>query len=192
VLGRVQNPGLLSFEHPPTLLEVLAKAGSLPVIDKQATLTRCAIFRGRDKVIWVDLKRLLNGGQTSLNLRMRPGDLVYIPDSADTMVYVLGAVHRPGAYRLTPDMSVMDALATAGGPNEDGQPNEIGVYRPARQAVERIALQSLMDGGRRVNFALEEGDVIFVPKSNLAEFGYFMRQIAPGLSLLTIGAAWGL
>jgi len=192
VLGRVQNPGLLSFDHPPTLLETLAKAGSLPVIDKQATLTRCAIFRGRDKVIWVDLKRLLNGGQTHLNLRMQPGDLVYIPDSADTMVYVLGAVHRPGAYRLTPDMSVMDALATAGGPNEDGQPNEIGVYRPARQAVERISLQNLMGGRQRVNFALEEGDVIFVPKSGIAEFGYFMRQIAPGLSLLTIGAAVGL
>lgn len=192
VLGRVQNPGLLSFDHPPTLLEVLAKAGSLPVIDKQATLTRCAIFRGRDKVVWVDLKRLLNGGQAHLNLRMQPGDLVYIPDSADTMVYVLGAVHRPGAYRLTPDMSVMDALATAGGPNDDAQPQQIGVYRPARQAVERIALQSLMDARPRVNFALEEGDVIFVPKSGIAEFGYFMRQIAPGLSLLTIGAAWGV
>jgi polysaccharide biosynthesis/export protein len=191
VLGRVQNPGLLSFDHPPTLLEVLAKAGSLPVIDKQATLTRCAIFRGRDKVIWVDLKRLLNGGQTHLNLRMQPGDLVYIPDSADTMVYVLGAVHRPGAYRLTPDMSVMDALATAGGPNEDAQPREIGVYRPARQAVERISLHNLMDARQRVNFALEEGDVIFVPKSGIAEFGYFMRQISPGLSLLTIGAAVG-
>lgn len=187
VLGRVQNPGLLSFDHPPTLLEALAKAGSLPVIDKQATLTRCAIFRGRDKVIWVDLKSLLNGGQTHLNLRMKPGDLVYIPDSADTMVYVLGAVHRPGAYRLTPDMSVMDALATAGGPNDDAQPSEIGVYRPARQAVERIALQDLMDARRRVNFALEEGDVIFVPKSGIAEFGYVSRQLAAGLSLLTLG-----
>jgi polysaccharide biosynthesis/export protein len=192
VLGRVANPGQIVFDHPPTLLEVLAKAGSLPVIDKQATLTRCAIFRGREKVIWVDLKRLLNGGDVRLNLRMRPDDLVYIPDSADTMIYVLGAVHRPGAYRLTPDMSVMDALATAGGPNEDGQPDEIGIYRPARQAVERIALQHLMSGRQRVNFALEEGDVIFVPKTGLAEFGYFMRQIAPGLSLLTIGAAWGL
>ena len=189
VLGRVQNPGLLSFDHPPTLLEVLAKAGSLPVIDKQATLTRCAIFRGRDKVIWVDLKRLLNGGQVHLNLRMRPGDLVYIPDSADTMVYVLGAVHRPGAYRLTPDMSVMDALATAGGPNEDAQPRDIGVYRPARQAVERIALQNLMDARQRVNFALEEGDVIFVPKSGIAEFGYFTRQLAAGLSFMTFGLA---
>jgi polysaccharide export outer membrane protein len=191
VLGRVQNPGLLAFDHPPTLLETLAKAGSLPVIDKQATLTRCAIFRGRDKVIWVDLKGLLNGGQTHLNLRMKPGDLVYIPDSADTMVYVLGAVHRPGAYRLTPDMSVMDALATAGGPNEDAQPREIGVYRPARQQVERIELQDLMDAKRRVNFALEEGDVIFVPKSGIAEFGYFSRQLAAGLSLLTFGAVLG-
>lgn len=191
VLGRVQNPGLLAFDHPPTLLETLAKAGSLPVIDKQATLTRCAIFRGRDKVIWVDLKSLLNGGQTHLNLRMKPGDLVYIPDSADTMVYVLGAVHRPGAYRLTPDMSVMDALATAGGPNDDAQPSEIGVYRPARQAVERIALQDLMDAKRRVNFALEEGDVIFVPKSGIAEFGYVSRQLAAGLSLLTVGTLVG-
>jgi polysaccharide biosynthesis/export protein len=188
VLGRVQNPGLLSFDHPPTLLETLAKAGSLPVIDKQATLTRCAIFRGRDKVIWVDLKSLLNGGQAHLNLRMKPGDLVYIPDSADTMVYVLGAVHRPGAYRLTPDMSVMDALATAGGPNDDAQPAEIGVYRPARQSVERIALQNLMDARRRVNYALEEGDVIFVPRSGIAEFGYVARQIAPGLGLLALGA----
>jgi polysaccharide export outer membrane protein len=190
VLGRVAQPGQLAFDKPPTLLEVLAKAGSLPVIDKQATLTRCAIFRGRDKVIWVDLKRLLNGGDVRLNLRMRPDDLVYIPDSADTMVYVLGAVHRPGAYRLTPDMSVMDALATAGGPNDDAMPSEIGIYRPARQAVQRISLQNLMDNRQPVNFALEEGDVVFVPRSGLAEFGYFMRQIAPGLSLLTIGAAW--
>lgn len=191
VLGRVQNPGLMSFDHPPTLLEVLAKAGSLPVIDKQATLTRCAIFRGREKMIWVDLKRLLNGGEVHLNLRMRAGDLVYIPDSSDTMVYVLGSVHRPGAYRLTPDMSVMDALATAGGPNDDAQPRDIGIYRPARNAVERIRLQDLMDGSPRVNFALEEGDVIFVPKSGIAEFGYVSRQLAAGLSLLTVGAALG-
>ncbi|MFY8117867.1 MAG: SLBB domain-containing protein [Roseateles sp.] len=189
VLGRVENPGMLSFDQQPLLLEVLAKAGALPVIDKQATLSRCAVIRGRDKLMWVDLKRLLNGGDLRLNLRMKPGDLVYIPDSADTMVYVLGAVHRPGAYRLTPDMSVMDALATAGGPNEDAKPSEIGVYRPARQAFERIALQNLMDAKRPVNFALEEGDVIYVPKSGLAEFGYFTRQLGAGLSFMTFGAS---
>jgi len=189
VLGRVQNPGALNFDHPPTLLEALARAGSLPVVDKQTALTRCAIFRGREKIIWVDLKRLLQGGQAHLNLRLRPGDLVYLPDAADTLVYVLGSVHRPGAYRLTPDMSVLAALATAGGPNEDAQPDEIGIYRPARRAVERISLQHLMDAGQRVNFALEEGDIVFVPKSGLAELGYVLRQLAAGLSLLTVGAA---
>jgi polysaccharide export outer membrane protein len=85
----------------------------------------------------------------------------------------------------------MDALTTAGGPNEDAQPRDIGIYRPARQAVERVALQDLMDGRRRVNFALEEGDVIFVPKSGMAEFGYVSRQIAAGLSFITLGAALG-
>lgn len=189
VLGRVQNPGQLAFDHPPTLLETLARAGALPVIDKQATLTRCAIFRGREKMIWVDLKRLLNGGEVNLNLRMQPGDLVYIPDSADTMVYVLGSVARPGAYRLTPDMSVMDALATAGGPTEDGKADGIAIYRPAHQAVEQISLQNLMDAQRRVNFALEEGDVIYVPKSTLAGVGYIMKQLAAGLSLVTFAAA---
>jgi polysaccharide export outer membrane protein len=186
VLGRVQNPGLLSFDQSPTLLEVLAKSGSLPVIDKQATLTRCAIFRGREKIIWVDLKRLLNGGEVLLNLRMKAGDLLYIPDSADTMVYVLGSVMRPGAYRLTPDMSLLDALATAGGPHEDARSEEIAVYRAGRQAVENVALQPLMDGTRRVNFALEEGDLIYVPKRGIAEFGYFTRQLTAGLSLITV------
>jgi polysaccharide export outer membrane protein len=191
VLGRVANPGLISFDHMPTLLETLAKAGSLPVIDKQATLTRCAIIRGRDKIIWVDLKRLLNGGDVRLNLRMKSGDLVYIPDSADTMVYVLGAVLRPGAYRLTPDMSLLDALATAGGPNEDAQPKKIAIYRSARKEVEMIDMQQLMDGSKRVNYALEEGDVVFVPKSGMAEVGYMTRQMAAGLSFITLGLAFG-
>lgn len=192
VLGRVQVPGQLAFDHAPTLLEALAKAGSLPVIDKQATLTRCAIFRGRDRIIWVDLKRLLNGGETAYNIRLAKGDLVYIPDSSDTMVYVLGSVHRPGAYRLTPDMSVMDALAQAGGPNDDGNSGRLGIYRPGRQLAETISLANLYKSDRRVNFSLEEGDVVYVPKSGLAEFGYVSRQLAAGLSLLTISTLLGL
>ena len=190
VLGRVQVPGQLAFDKAPRLLEVLAKAGSLPVIDKQATLTRCAVFRGRDRIIWVDLKRLLNGGDTAYNIALLRGDVIYIPDSSDTMVYVLGAVHRPGAYRLTPDMSLMDALSQAGGPNEDGNLEEIGIYRPSRQLSERVSLKDLQSGQRRVNFGMEEGDVLFVPKTGIANFGYVTRNLGAGLSFLTVGAAF--
>lgn len=187
VLGRVQNPGTIAFESPPTLLEALARAGSLPVIDKQATLTRCAVFRGREQVIWVDLKRLLNRGDVAYNIRLRPGDLVYIPDSFDTLVYVLGAVNKPGAYRLTPDMSLLDALAQAGGPNEDASTEDMSLYRPSKQAIQKVPLSSLVTNQPKVNFGLEEGDVIHVPKSNLANTGYVMRQLLPGLSFMTFG-----
>ncbi|MGY6631127.1 MAG: SLBB domain-containing protein [Wenzhouxiangella sp.] len=187
VLGRVQNPGTIRFDEQPTLLEALAKAGSLPVIDKEATLTRAAIFRGREQVAWVDLRQLLNRVNPAYNIRLHPGDLVYIPDSSDTMVYVMGAVHRPGAYRLTPDMALLDALAQAGGPTEDADPNRIVLYRPEQQARTATPLDGLVLGERRLNFSLEEGDVIYVERSGLARTGYTMRQLLPGLSFLAFG-----
>jgi len=190
VLGRVQNPGVLNFDKVPTILEVLARAGGLPVLDKQATLTRCAIFRGRDKVIWIDLKHLLARSDPMYNVRLKPNDIVYIPDSGDTSVYVMGAVPRPGAYRLTPDMSLLDALAQAGGPNEDAAAQEIAIYRPSKQALEKVPLKSLLTADRRVNFALEEGDIVYVPKSTMAEVGYVLRQLAPGLGFLSFGFAF--
>ena len=185
LLGRVLTPGVLQFDSQPMLLDALARGGSLPVLDKQATLTRCAIFRGREKVIWVDLKRLLNRGDLAYNIKLKPNDVIYIPDSFDTMTYVLGAVQKPGAYRLTPDMSVLDALAQAGGPSEDGRPEEIAIYRPGQQAVQRFDMASLMTADRKVNFALEEGDIIYVPKKGIANVGYVLKQLLPGLSFMT-------
>jgi polysaccharide export outer membrane protein len=195
VLGRVERAGMQKFPHPPTLAEVLANAGAMPILDKQATLTRCAIMRGRDKLIWVDLKALLNG-DPAYNLRMKKGDIVFIPDSSDTSVYVLGAVTKPGSYRLTPRMTVLDALAQAGGPTENAEATRIGIYRAGAKQVEIIDMAVLVDPARRVNFALEDGDVLFVPNSGIADFGYIMRQIAPAMSVLTFGiglnSAFGL
>lgn len=186
VLGRVERAGMQKFPHPPTLAEVLAGAGAMPILDKQATLTRGAIMRGREKLIWVDLRALLNG-DPSYNIRMKKGDIVFIPDSSDTAVYVLGSVLKPGSYRLTPRMTLLDALAQAGGPNEDAAPQQIGVYRSGAKQIEIIAFSDLVNVARTVNYTLEDGDVVFVPKSNIAEFGYAMRQISSGISVLTFG-----
>ena len=186
VLGRVERAGVQKFAQSPTLSEVLAGAGAMPIMDKQATLTRCAIMRGRDKLIWVDLKALLNG-DPAYNLRMKKGDIVFIPDSSDTSIYVLGQVLRPGSYRLTPRMTLLDALAQAGGPTEDAKPEHIGLYRAGSKTTEVITFADLINPARAVNFAMEDGDVLFLPRSGLGEFGYFMRQISPALSILTIG-----
>ena len=186
VLVRVEHAGVQKFAHSPTLAEVLAGAGAMPIMDKQATLTRCAIMRGRDKLIWVDLKALLNG-DPAYNLRMKKGDIVFIPDSSDTSIYVLGQVVRPGSYRLTPRMTVLDALAQAGGPTEDAKPEKIGLYRVGNNSIQEITFADLINPARAVNFALEDGDVLFLPRSGLGEFGYFLRQITPTIQVLDFG-----
>ena len=188
VLGRVEHAGVQKFSRTPTLAEVLANAGAMPILDKQATLTRGAIMRGRDKLIWVDLKAMLNG-DLAYNIRMKKGDIVFIPDSSDTSVYVLGAVTKPGSYRLTPRMTVLDALAQAGGATSDAAPEKIGIYRSGAKQVEIIEFAQLIDPSRPVNYALEDGDVLYVPNSALADFGYVVRQISPVLGILSFGMA---
>jgi polysaccharide export outer membrane protein len=190
VLGRVERAGVQSFPRLPTLAEVLANAGAMPILDKTATLTRTAIMRGRDRLIWVDLRAMLNG-DLAYNIRMKKGDIVFIPDSSETSVYVLGAVGKPGSYRLTPRMTLLDALAQAGGAGENARPERIGVYRAGAQRVEIFDFAALIDPSRAVNYALEDGDVVYVPTSALADIGYALRQVAPAVSVLTFGLAVG-
>lgn len=119
VLGRVAQPGVLHFDTQPTLLEAVARSGAMPVSGsstEKSGLTRCVVFRGKDKVVWIDLRSLLNGGNLDLNIHLRRDDTLFLPDSDDQLVYVMGDVLRPGAVRLTPDMTFMDALELAGGP----------------------------------------------------------------------------
>jgi polysaccharide biosynthesis/export protein len=182
VLGRVSNPGAIHFDRPPDLLDLLAKAGTLPVggigADK-AALNRCAIFRGRDEIVWINLKALLKGRDLSLNIRLRRGDVVYIPDADDQLIYVMGEVFKPGAYHLTPDMSFMDALAQAGGPTVNAATNRVLLARPSIGVQKSIDVNEYLRARGEHNYMLEEGDIIYVPRSGMAKFGYFMQQFTP-------------
>lgn len=190
VLGRVSTAGALQFENPPTLLEAITRAGSLPVGlgSEKGTLARCAVFRGRDRVIWVDLKELLIQGNLALNLRLRRNDLIYIPDDDDRLVYVLGEVLRPGALRLTPRMSLMDAFAQAGGLTPDAAATKIHVIRPSSGADRELSFKELLASNGDVNVALEEGDILYVPSRLLAHVSFFMQKISPFTTFAVAGA----
>jgi polysaccharide export outer membrane protein len=187
VLGRVTNPGVLSFDTPPSLLEVITRAGALPVgahgAEKTA-LVRCAVFRGRDKVVWIDLKGLLGGTNLGLNIRLKRNDIVYLPDSDDQLVYVLGEVKTPGAYRLTPTMSLLDALSQAGGPTKDAATGKLQIVRQGQQLDKEFAFDDLINSKSKLNFSLNEGDILYVPKRGLAKAGYVMERISPLASIL--------
>lgn len=190
VLGRVAHPGILQFESMPTLLEGITRAGSLPVGGfggDKAAISRCVIFRGRDAVLWVDLKPLFKEGNMSYNLQLKRNDVIYLPDSDDQSIYVLGEVIKPGAYSLRADMTFLEAFANAGGETKDGVTGHIHLIRPSKNLDREISLRELMRPNANLNLALADGDIIYVPKRGLAKFGYFIQQFGPITGLAVVG-----
>jgi polysaccharide export outer membrane protein len=191
ILGRVSSPGALLFDSQPTLLDVVTRAGGLPIggvgADK-AGLGRCAIIR-RDQMIWMDLKELVSRGKLALNIRLARNDLVYMPDAGDQLVYVLGEVQRPGAFRLTPDMTFFDAFTQAGGLSEDAAADRIELISTVTGAQKEMKLKDLLASPKSLNFSLEEGDIIYAPKRSMAKFGYVLQKAGAISSFALLGTA---
>jgi polysaccharide export outer membrane protein len=190
IIGRVEHPGEVTFNSPPNLLDILAKAGGMPLLRKEQVLTRCAIIRN-DNILWVDLTRLLTG-DTNLNVSLQRNDVVYIPDSTDTSVFVLGAVNHPGVISLTPQMSFMDALTQAGGISKDGNIYEIHLIRPSAEVNMSISIAEVLSPNRNLNVAMNEGDIIYVPRHGISNIGYILQQITPFSTLLMVGSMMGI
>ncbi len=191
VLGRVANPGAVSFQGPGTLLEALSLAGGLPADTAKSFLSRCMIVRGKDLVMWVDLKELLEQGNMRLNARLQNGDVIFIPQSEDQLAYVLGEVKTPGVIALRSELTLLDAIMNAGGPTKGANLRDVFLIRQAqgKGVVERISFKDLV--GRadfRKNYALRDGDMIYVPETGLSKLNYFSSQIAPFFTVVGIMA----
>jgi polysaccharide export outer membrane protein len=186
ILGRVENPGVVEFDTPPSLLEILAKAGGLPLMRPEHELKRCSIVRG-NKIIWIDIKRLLTG-DLRLNLTLQRNDVVYFPDAFDSSIYVLGSVGKPGAYRLTPQMSLLDALGQAGGPTVDASAARLHIIRPSKNHNLQVNLEDLLKPDPSLNVAMQEGDILYVARSDIAKVGYILQKVSPFSQVMSISA----
>jgi polysaccharide export outer membrane protein len=82
VVGQATEPKSLNYRSGMTLLDVMIEVGGL---GEFASGNKARIVRnesGSEKTIKVRLKDLLNKGDMSQNLRMQPGDVLIIPESA--------------------------------------------------------------------------------------------------------------
>jgi polysaccharide export outer membrane protein len=105
--------------------------------------------------------------------------VVYIPDSTDTSVFILGAVNHQGVFSLTPQMSFMDALSQAGGLTKDGNFSDVRLVRPSAGVDMKIDMTDILAPQKNLNVAINEGDIIFVTGHGTSQFGYIMQQINP-------------
>ena len=78
VLGQVNNPGPVFFDHQPSLLTAVAAAGG-PI--SGAIVNKALILRGGNcletEVAVVNLEKVMKGH--SPNLRVAPGDVIWVP-----------------------------------------------------------------------------------------------------------------
>ncbi len=192
VLGRVVKPGEVFFGNSPlTLLEAIARAGGIVRENSQTgqvalTQARCAVFRGRDKVAWIGLAPLLTGRELNLNIKLQRNDIVYVPDLEEQLIFVLGEVQKPGAYPWHPNMSFLEAIAKASGMTADAASGRMMLIRPSEQLNQQIDLEEILKPNPQVNYALQEGDIVYIPSSLVAQIKYTFEFLSPVATVLNI------
>lgn len=141
ITGQVRQPGKKTFEVIPNLWDAILEAGG-PTED--AGLSNVTIIRGgfeKGKRIVIDLAQVLNDGDLSKLPTLYKGDTIFVPANPSSnptarmasplaqqsTIYVYGAVVRPGNYTISSNMSLIEALALAGGFTEQADISQIRV-----------------------------------------------------------------
>lgn len=187
VLGRVANPGAVHFTGRGTLLEALSLSGGLPVDTAKSFLSRCMIVRGKDMVIWIDLRDLLENGNMALNAGLQNNDVVFIPQSEDQLAYVMGMVQMPGVMVLRSTMTVLDAVMQSGGLARDANEDEIYLIRQVdgKGVVERVDMAAMVErGDLRKNYVLKDGDIVYVDERGSSKFNYYLSKLMPSMDVV--------
>ncbi|HET9983736.1 MAG TPA: polysaccharide biosynthesis/export family protein [Longimicrobiales bacterium] len=78
-------------------------------------------------------------------------------------VTILGAVHKPGLYPVSPTMTIADALALAGGATSEGKADRIEVVRDGERIKTKLSQRT-----RIADSPITSGDQIFVPERSWA------------------------
>jgi polysaccharide export outer membrane protein len=183
-LGEFRSPGVKYLEFATELIEALALAEGL---EEDAYLPGARLIRGAH-VCTVDLAALLKTGDFSQNVWMQAGDIVFAPLKEDMRVYMLGAVEAPQAVAFGADgRSLLEALAEAGGPVEGpARLDDIRIVRslsPTRGELIVVDAAAML-AGRALDFPLQPGDVVYVPRTALGTWNAAIGEILPSLELI--------
>jgi polysaccharide export outer membrane protein len=181
VLGALEHPGEVTFDGTPKLLEALSRSGLETGPNKASQIPeRCAIYRGQDEVVWVDLKKLIDAGNSLADLRLRRDDVVYVPNGGERFVSVLGQVQHPGAVQLTGTSTLTTVLAAAGGfALPAGNKPHIQIVDPDSGTSQIISFKDLLDPDKDPEITLKSGDLIFVPQSKVYRATYIVERLSP-------------
>jgi polysaccharide biosynthesis/export protein len=127
VMGEVARPGRFAVQSNTSTFDLLAEAGGI----KDTGGDIVYIFHpGRDGNVAryrVSLKSLSDGSNTTPLPVLNGGDSVFVPLAPQ--LYIYGEVTAPGKFKIEPGMTVVQAIARAGGITQRGSQNRIEIKR---------------------------------------------------------------
>jgi polysaccharide biosynthesis/export protein len=181
VLGAVKNPGVHQISGRKTLFEVLSLAGGLsPDAGNAIEITRrvdagplplagAAYDRsGKFLVGKLDVRAVMEAKDPGVNIDVLPNDVITVPKAE--LVYVIGAVKRPGGFVLSEkeQMSALQALSLAEGLDSVAASKSARILRQGdgegARAEIPINVSRILDGSAP-DVALHANDILFVPTS---------------------------
>jgi polysaccharide export outer membrane protein len=155
VLGNVNKPGRYPIDSQTAhLTDFIAVAGGLAPTGSDL-VTVVSTRDGKTTKQEVNLAAIFNQGDVSQNIELAPGDTVYVHKAP--MVYVYGEVQKGGAYRVEPNMTVMQAIAMGGGVTPRGTLRGIKISRRDGESVREI--------NARLTDTVKPDDVVYVSES---------------------------
>ncbi len=160
----VKTPGQYDFHTGMHLLDLLALAGG-PASEPQLVSATLATTGGQ--TVSIDLAKLLADADTTQNLPLAPGDILFLVSRNPEMgeVQVVGEVTKPGAYALMPSgISVLGLLNEAGGALPTARLTEVQILHAG--LVQTVDLRPLLTTDLRARTSLLRlvpGDVLLVP-----------------------------
>lgn len=192
VIGAVSTQGRVPIVPGMRVADLLAAAGGLSTGDEESGVVPIADLHAA---------RIVRGGQTlpisvalavegdpRHNVRVEPGDHLYVPPQLGSLISVLGEVGAARVLAHRPGLRLSQALAMAGGITRDANGGDIRIVRGPTESpsVYRAAIDHVA-AGDHPDPVLAPGDIVYVGSSALADFRDVTSAIAPIISVLATG-----
>ncbi len=177
LLGQFRKPGTYNYFGRQRLLDVLALGEGLnEKAGRTIQVRRTEGDVNRPSTYLIDLDEIVDGGKAELNIPIQRGDTIYVPDMG--MVFVDGAVKRPGTYGVSPGMTVQEAIVQAGGFASVADSGNIKLVRKVQQGKREVIQVSAKDfkTGSGHDLQINDRDIVFVESS-------FGKQMLYGIML---------
>jgi len=164
LLGEVAKPGVYPVLGDRRLFDLISYAGGLS--DKAGRTVMITHRTEPEKPETIHLARHLLDDPNS-NVYIRPGDTVEVRRAP--IIYVVGDVGRPSGLLIdNGSLTVLQAVALAGGPNRTAKLNDTRVIRKGNGPngmVETIVPLKKMLRAQAPDVSLQADDILFIPVS---------------------------